>query len=141
METLVQRRRRARHTARTTAPSKHVLMLYIHTLYYISTPKYHAVVRNPRDKRGADTTNAWRQTWARARTPMVYRVQQRFRSSNTHQASFESTPTLFMYKSELTGAGELRVHVFVDGRHPAEYQRPALLEHGQDSAWNKRWRF
>ena len=31
-------------------------------------------------------------------------------------------------QSKLTCAGELRVHVFVDGRHPAEYQRPGLLE-------------
>lgn len=50
----------------------------------------------------------------------------------------KTTPTL--KKSKLTGAGELRVHIFVDGRHPAEYQRPVLLNHGQDSAWSKGWR-
>ena len=35
-------------------------------------------------------------------------------------------------KSERTGAGDLRVHVLVDGCHPAENQRPALLKHGME---------
>lgn len=54
------------------------------------------------------------------REPVGKTIQQRRRTTS------ESPDAI---NPKLTGAGEFRVHVFVDGRHPAEYQRPTLLKH------------